>query len=283
MDDGTAPGSGDGFSGVAHRRLRAATGVSSVTAGHGPPLFLLHGGSGSANHWVRNVGPLSARFTVHALDLPGFGESDATAPDIDDDAYVDRVARTVAELAGGPAHLAGFSFGSVVAARTAAALGRDALRLTIVGPAGFGRPVARRIRPIGLKTLRARLGREPDAGDIREMHRHNVSEVMLSRPAAIGDAAVDLQAWNVARSRFVSQRFSWAQDMVGTLRGLPVPVQAIYGTEDRTAVPSMEARIAECRAARPDLEVLRLDGIGHWAQYEAPELVDAAILRFHGA
>lgn len=281
MDRGAEAEHHGGFAAIRHRRARTRDGISSVTAGAGPPLFLFHGGSGSANHWVRNVGPLSARFTVHALDLPGFGESDDAPDDATDDAYVDLVARSVIELADGPAHLAGFSFGSVVAARTAAALGEAVARLSIVGPAGFGRPAERRIRPIGLKTLRARLGREPTPADIREMHRHNVSEVMLSEPASIDDEAVDLQAWNVARSRFVSQRFSWASDMVGTLRDLAVPVQAIYGTEDRTAVPSMAARIDECRAARPDLEVLRLDRVGHWAQYEAADAVNVALVRFH--
>src|SRR4029077_14972180 len=48
--------------------------------GSGPPLVLLHGGYGSWMHWIRNVLPLSRRFTVIAADLPGLGES-ATPPE----------------------------------------------------------------------------------------------------------------------------------------------------------------------------------------------------------
>ena len=38
--------------------------------GHGPDVVLFHGGMGSWKHWIRNMQPLSARFTVHALDHP---------------------------------------------------------------------------------------------------------------------------------------------------------------------------------------------------------------------
>jgi len=38
-------------------------------SGSGPDVVLFHGGMGSWKHWIRNVDPLAARFTVHALDL----------------------------------------------------------------------------------------------------------------------------------------------------------------------------------------------------------------------
>ena len=39
-------------------------------------LVLLHGGSGSWMHWIRNIAPLVADgFHVLAVDLPGFGDS----------------------------------------------------------------------------------------------------------------------------------------------------------------------------------------------------------------
>ena len=42
----------------------------------GRPLVLLHGGSGSWTHWLRNIQGLSKDRAVYALDLPGFGDSD---------------------------------------------------------------------------------------------------------------------------------------------------------------------------------------------------------------
>ena len=44
-------------------------------AGAGPDLVLFHGGMGSWKHWIRNIDALAARFTVHALDHPSYGDS----------------------------------------------------------------------------------------------------------------------------------------------------------------------------------------------------------------
>mgnify|MGYP000041084374 CR=1 FL=1 len=63
-------------------------------------LVLLHGGSGSWNHWVRNVLPLSQTRAVWALDTPGLGDSALPqgAEDADDLAH---------PLAQGLGHLSG--------------------------------------------------------------------------------------------------------------------------------------------------------------------------------
>ena len=44
-------------------------------SGRGPDVVLFHGGMGSWKHWTRNIEPLAARFTVHALDHPSYGAS----------------------------------------------------------------------------------------------------------------------------------------------------------------------------------------------------------------
>src|SRR6059058_5768790 len=59
--------------------------------GHGEPLVLLHGGTGSWLHWVRNVDALAHDFRVLAPDLPGSGESASPTPPV----TAERVARSV--------------------------------------------------------------------------------------------------------------------------------------------------------------------------------------------
>jgi pimeloyl-ACP methyl ester carboxylesterase len=39
--------------------------------GAGEPLLLLHGGSGSWTHWIRNIPELAQRFEVWVPDIPG--------------------------------------------------------------------------------------------------------------------------------------------------------------------------------------------------------------------
>ena len=48
--------------------------------GQGKPLVLLHGGTGSWMHWIRNVEALSHDMMVVVPDLPGSGESASPQP-----------------------------------------------------------------------------------------------------------------------------------------------------------------------------------------------------------
>ena len=62
---------------------------------------------------------------------------------------------------------------------------------------------------------------------------------------------------------------------------MPCAAQLIYGREDQVAKGSLEARIEQCRAARPDLRVDVFDNSGHWAMFEAADEVNEAVLAFH--
>ena len=50
--------------------------------GRGEPLVLLHGGTGSWLHWVRNIEALAADFMLLVPDIPGSGESGNPQPPI---------------------------------------------------------------------------------------------------------------------------------------------------------------------------------------------------------
>src|SRR2546427_5073862 len=51
-------------------------GVFAITLGSGRDVVLLHGNPASTYSWRKVMGPLAARYRVHAIDLPGFGFSD---------------------------------------------------------------------------------------------------------------------------------------------------------------------------------------------------------------
>ncbi len=50
-----------------------------MTAGHGPPLILLHGYAETSRMWKPIIPLLAQRFTVIAPDLPGIGNSEIPA------------------------------------------------------------------------------------------------------------------------------------------------------------------------------------------------------------
>ena len=115
--------------------------VVARCVGHGPTVVLLHGGSGSWNHWVRTMPALARRFRVVALDLPGFGDS--SLPERIRSAH-DLAGATSEAIAGlvpeGGHGLVGFSFGGIIAGLVAARPRARVTRLVLIGAGGLGLP-----------------------------------------------------------------------------------------------------------------------------------------------
>lgn len=263
---------------------RASTGVAHAHLGEGEPLILCHGGAGSWTHWIRNLEALGSRFKVFALDLPGYGASFAPPPDIPQDDYFDIVRDTVDEITGEAPriHLSGFSFGSFIATTVAASLGDRAQSFSLIGASGFEPPTGRNVNLESIRRLGERLGREPRHEEIKELHRNNLAELMIWDRAKIDDEAIALQAENVANTRFDSRRLSWSGRMPEFMAAVGCPVKMIYGAHDRSAYPSIHARLTQCLDVKPGIETQVFEACGHWTMYEAPERTDRALLEFHG-
>jgi 2-hydroxy-6-oxonona-2,4-dienedioate hydrolase len=248
-------------------------GVAIRTWGEGEPLVLLHGGMGSWNHWTRNVEALAARFTVHALDMPGCGDSDSVPRDIPDEDYVRLVADAVEAAAGKrPVNLAGFSFGGITSAMVAVRLGARMRKLCLVSPGGFGQGNVLDLRKI-----------PPDEAGmpaVRAVLRHNLQVMMCSDPANVTEETIDLHYSNYKRVRFDGRRFSLSNRMAETLARVGCPIQTVWGERDALPRPSVHARVDVCRAAVPGIRVDISPGAGHWVQYETPDAVNRAMIEF---
>jgi pimeloyl-ACP methyl ester carboxylesterase len=243
-------------------------------AGQGSALVLLHGGAGSSNHWSRNVDGLTRSFQVFAFDLPGFGNSPDVPPDTDAEAYIDWVADAITEAAGGKLYrLAGFSFGAVVAAGVAARQRGKIAALTLTAPGGFGSPAGRRLdlRP---------LPNESHTNARREAIRHNLLQMMIADPSQVDDNTIDIQAENIANTRFDSRRISLQTRLLKDVERTDAPLQLIWGARDHLAYPSIEARANLCRGVRPDARIDIIPLAGHWVQYEQPAAFNEALLSF---
>jgi 2-hydroxy-6-oxonona-2,4-dienedioate hydrolase len=244
--------------------------------GEGTPLVLIHGGVGSATHWVANVDAISRHFAVTAIDLPGYGDAPlprGTAPEV----YLEDVGISLeaALPPSGTFGLVGFSFGAVISTAVARRFEGRVNALSLLGPGGFGVPVGRRdsLRPV------PPLEKDP-AGHAAAV-AHNLGSFMLSRVPAPDNPVVRLQSENIARVRFDSRNISFQERLVGDLKPTSCPLQVVWGENDRLAVPSIAARIELIRSARPDAEFHIVPEAGHWVQYEAPEVVDALLIDFH--
>jgi len=106
--------------------------------GAGPPLVLVHGLSGSASWWRRNVPALSDHFRVIVLELVGFGSNRAWRPSrILETA--DRLAEFVATLPEGRAHVLGHSMGGQIATQLAGRHPERVDRLVLASASGLVR------------------------------------------------------------------------------------------------------------------------------------------------
>ena len=238
------------------------------------PLVLLHGGSGSWTHWVRNIDPLvAAGRQVWVPDLPGFGGSDVPAKGTDGDAMVAPLNEGLLHLAQGqPVDLVGFSLGGMVAGMLLAAHPQLAQRLVLVGAPAMGVVPERQFELRAWRHL-------SDPAEQLELHRHNLAALMLHDPQHIDGLALDLHVANMQHDRMPRRRLSSTDILARSLPRVPCPVHVIYGQHDalyRQYINRLEAAYA---AVVPDLRGFTLiDGAGHWVQFEKPQAFDAALL-----
>ncbi len=246
--------------------------------GQGVPLVLLHGGSGSWTHWIRNVEALAAAGRrVLVPDLPGFGDSHVPPGGSDADACVEPLAHGLQRLldASQPVDVVGFSFGGLVAGLLTDAHPQQVRRLVLAGAPAMGL----RDRRLALTDWRD----APDEAGKLAAHRSNLAALMLHGEAAIDDLALRTHAANLPRDRMRGRKLAMSDILKQKLPGFRCPVDAIYGREDvlyRDKLPQLEAVLRSCPGFG---ELVLVPDAGHWVQYEAAETFNRTLLRLLAA
>ena len=236
-------------------------------------LVLLHGGSGSWMHWIRNVAPLVADgFHVLAVDLPGFGDSALPEQGFDVDALIEplhaawQMLRTSEKVS-----FIGFSFGGMTAALWLAAYPKDAANLILVGSPGLGLKSPHRVPLKGWRHLATEDSQT-------EVHRHNLLALMLHDERKLDELARAVHRLNVARDRMPRRRLSGTPIVANALPHLACPVHVIYGEWDALYQGCMSEVEKLFKNVTPQLATWQLvSGAGHWVQFEAPEAFQLAL------
>ena len=169
-----------------------------------------------------------------------------------------------------PFHLAGFSFGGLIAGHLVS-LARERVRsLTLVGSGGMG---LTRPPPTG-ELLRWRDLQSSDA--IRSAHRRNLAMHMIFREDRIDDAAIRIQTENTLRARVKSRGISRAGGLRECLSRHRLPLAGIWGQEDATARGFLEERREFLCEFDPHAPLSIIPCAGHWVQYEAADAFNEA-------
>lgn len=246
--------------------------------GEGRPLVLVHGGSGSWTHWIKQIPALKDRYAIFAVDLPGLGDSDwpphphipsslGTVLALGIKALIAREAR---------AHVVAFSFGAHVSTHAMLHLQDHVADFTLTGAAALGLP-----QGPGKEYPREMEGMSED--ERLGVHRGLLEILMFKDPSRIDPLAVYLQSENISRARFRSRPFARMPEIAHLLPDVRIPVKAVWGAEDQTAWPSVEARYDVIRQGHPELVTRTVPDAGHWVMYEQPAAYNRALIEVLGA
>jgi pimeloyl-ACP methyl ester carboxylesterase len=239
----------------------------------GRPVVLLHGGSGSWNHWVRNIDALvDAGLRVLAPDLPGCGESSLPPEGFDADVHAPWILKGLDVLAPGrDCDFVAFSFGCMVLAFLAAQAPQRVRRMLFVAPPSLveARGPSPRVRP----------WRDIPAGPRRNsVHEHNLGVIMLRPSEPPPEVAVALHAANMERDRIPHRRLFKTDIIAQLLPSIHAPLWAVWGAEDALYRGSLESYSAVLARA-PEFRTMTIIPRGaHWIQFEASDVFNELML-----
>jgi pimeloyl-ACP methyl ester carboxylesterase len=246
-------------------------------AGHGPALVLVHGIGGHAGSWRHQFAAFAPTHRVIAWDAPGYGESDALPGVAHATDYAASLAALLRSLNVFSAHLVGHSLGSIMIAALCRTQNFAAKTLTFLQPVtGSGTlPETEReaVRQARIKDMRA-LGPREFA-----VQRGKLILGKSATTLAIADAMEVMVA--VPEVGYLA---AWDMMCAEDLFSLIEPhrrTMVICGSDDPVSPPSTGQNIA---ARISSAEFHCLDGVGHYAAFEAPDRLNALIRAFiaHG-
>ena len=254
--------------------------------GDGSPVLLLHGWPDAANVWRHQVPALAAHhYRVLAPDLRGFGGSSRPA---EVEAYM--APRMVGDVIGlldhlsiERAHLVGHDGGAAISWMTAA-LVPD--RVATVTALSVGHPAAFRAAGWGQreKSWYMLLFQFPGVAEqwlsadgfrnLREWSGHPDIDPVVERLAEPGALAASLNLY-----RAILPPASLVEPPL-ELPPVQAPAMGIWSSGDLALTE--EAMTGSAAHVAGPWRYERLDGVGHWLQLDAPEVVNALLLDFLG-
>ncbi len=242
-------------------------------SGEGAPVLLLHGFGADLNSWMFTQPALADGRRVLALDLPGHGGSSREVGAGDAAMFGEAVESFLAGLDLGAVHLVGHSLGGAIAASLAARRPDLVRTLTLIAPAGLGAEIN-----VAFIDGFVRASRRKDAVEVLQLLVHDpalVSRTMVEdvlRFKRLDGVTAALET--IARAWFAAGRQS--VDVTAAITGLTLPVQVIWGRDDRI-IP-----VAHAAAVAPGVPVHVLEAAGHLPHMEKSGEVNRLIRRFIG-
>ncbi|MGV9689986.1 alpha/beta fold hydrolase [Streptomyces sp. NPDC003444] len=255
------------------------TSLTYERRGAGEPLLLLHGIGHHWQAWEPVLDVLAAERDVIAVDLPGFGASDALpegAP-YGLSTVVPVLGAFCGALGVERPHVAGNSLGGLLALE----LGREKLvrSVTALSPAGFWTEAERRYAFGTLRAMRGAALSLP-VPVIRRLSltpagRTALTSTIYARPARRSPEAVVAETLALRGATGFHQTLAAGRTVLFREDVSAVPVTVAWGTRDRLLLRRQGVR---AKQALPGARLVRLPGCGHVPMNDDPALVARVIL-----
>ena len=247
------------------------TRIGLLTAGAGPALLLVHGGTGCIESWQSLWGPLTSRWRVTAMDRRGRGSSGDTGPYQLSREFQDVAAVAASMAADGPVDVFGHSYGATCALG-AASLGAPLRRLALYEPPG---PQS------APREWREKITAMVEAGQPRRAIVSFLIEIMAltgEQLDSLRNAPRGYDVMPIVTATLPREALALASvDLTALAEAVTVPALLILGD----ASPPWAGEITrELTAALPESKVAVLPGQGHLAVDSAPGLVARALTEF---
>jgi pimeloyl-ACP methyl ester carboxylesterase len=249
------------------------TRIGLLTAGAGPSLLLVHGGTGCIESWQSLWGPLTSRWRVTAMDRRGRGSSGDTGPYHLSREFQDVAAVAASMAADGPVDVFGHSYGATCALG-AASLGAPLRRLALYEPPG-PQSAPREWREKITAMVEAGQPRRAIVSFLIEIMALTGEQLDSLRNAPRGYDVMPIVTATLPREA----RALASVNLTALAEAVTVPALLILGG----ASPPWAGEITrELTAALPESKVAVLPGQGHLAVDSAPGLLARTLTEFLG-
>jgi pimeloyl-ACP methyl ester carboxylesterase len=257
-----------------------------LTAGHGPPVILLHGFAETSRMWRPLIPLLAEKFTVIAPDLPGIGDSSIPADKIDMITSANQIHALMRSLGVEKAKVVGHDIGLMVAYAYATQFPAETEKLVVMDAFLPGVPGWEAIYD-NPHTWHFRFnGEYPEAlvkGRERIYFEYFWNVLAADKTRSIPEA--DRKAYTEAYSRPGRMRAAWAyfaswpqlaNDFAKlSQQKLTMPVLSIGGEK------SLGNELADqMKLVATDVTVVVLPNTGHWILEERPKETTDALVKF---
>ncbi|MBE3074483.1 MAG: alpha/beta hydrolase [Actinobacteria bacterium] len=262
----------------------------------GPLLVMVHGLGGSLVNWAGLAPLLTGTCRVLALDLIGFGHTQAGAHSTSITANQRMLARFLSEVAGGPAILVGNSMGGAITILQASWHPETVTAMVLIDPAlpvkvgshtdplvaaSFGMYAVPHLGRAMLKARRRVRSPEQLAMDVLRLCCVDPARVpadvleqhLEMARARRGYPDIDEHFLHAARS--LMSMLARRSTYLATMKAIRVPVLLLHGERDRLVTIGASRAVA---AANPSWRFEVAQDVGHVPQLEVPEWTAERIL-----